>query len=144
MQALRLVLPIAVAVGLGPLIAGLAFSLLAVVLGGFNDPTSLSDLDTFKMIIFYVMFAYIMGAPIALLAGLLVSIWMLWREPNVMVALVAAAAATSIYMGIGALGVLGPAQYTNARSNFILTLVLAELAAAGCCFSMRFLAPSSL
>jgi len=81
---------------------------------------------------FYVIFAYFLGGPIALVAGMLVSIWMVWRQPNTVVVVAAAVIATCGYIGIGALGYLGLAEMTNARNNFLFTLVLAQIAALGC------------
>jgi len=63
---------------------------------------------------------------------MLVSIWMVWRQPNTVVVVAAAVIATCGYIGIGALGYLGLAEMTNARNNFLFTLVLAQIAALGC------------
>ena len=40
--------------------------------------------------------------------------------------------ATGVYVGIGALGVLGPVQFTNAHSNFPFTLAAAVVPGCGC------------
>jgi hypothetical protein len=85
----------------------------------------------------YIVFAYRGGGVIAVIAGLLVSIWMIRRPPSLLVVIAAAAVATAVFMAAGALGVLGPVEFTNARSNFLFTLVLAVVAATGCWFLMR-------
>jgi hypothetical protein len=133
----RLVMPIVIAVALGPLIAGLAVSMFAVVINILENAGSLATADLLDLFGFYIVFAYVLGSMIALLAGTLMSIWMVWRPPNAFVAIAAAEIATCLYMGIGALGFLGPTEWTNARSNFLFTFVLAATAAAGCWFLTR-------
>jgi len=129
---IRLLMPIVIAVVLGPLIAGLAISLFAVFTSIFSDTAALQFTDVMAMSVFYIMFAYLIGGAIALLAGILVSIWMIWYSPSAVVVTAAAVIATAVYMGIGALGVLGPVEWNNARSNFLFTLVLAVIAANVC------------
>jgi hypothetical protein len=104
-KALRFLIPILIAVVLGPLIAGVAVSLFAVGNSIFNSEVDATVLGMFPV---YIMLAYAVGAPIALLAGLMVSIWMLARAPNLIV------------------------EVTNAHSNFLFTLAAAVVAAAGC------------
>ena len=135
-KLIRFLMPIVIAVALGPLIAGLAVSIFAFGTSIFNNTGSLLMADHFKMSGVYIAFAYILGSAIAVLAGVLVSIWMIWRPPNAIVVIAAAVIATCGYMGVGALG-LGSAEWTNARSNFLFTLVLAVIAAAGCWFLTR-------
>ena len=142
-KLVRFLLPIVIAVVLGPLIAGLAVTLLAVANNIFSHAGTLPWAGLFKMSGVYIVFAYYMGGPIALLAGLLVSLWTVRRPPNLIVVIAAAVIATALYMGVGALGVLGPVEFTNARSNFLSTLVLAVIAATGCWLLMRrFVRPS--
>ncbi len=131
-RLVHLLMPIVIAVALGPLIAGLAVCLLAVASNIFDHAGSLPIADLFKMSGVYIALAYLGGGVIALLAGILVSVWMLSRPPNLLVVIVAASVATCGYLAVGALGWLGPVEYTNARSNFLFTLVLAVIAAAGC------------
>ena len=134
-RIIRFLAPIVIAIVLGPLIAGLALSLLAV---GKNLVDLVGDAGTLPIALLfpwfgiYIIFAYIYGGAIAFLAGLLVSIWMLWRPPSGMIVTAAAAIATIGYLSVAALGFLGAEELTNARSNFWLTLVLAVIAAAGC------------
>ena len=68
-RPVRLLMPIVVAVVLGPLIAGLAVCVLATVSNLLDLADSLPMLYLFKMFGFFVVFAYIKGAGIALLAG---------------------------------------------------------------------------
>jgi hypothetical protein len=136
-KLIRFLMPIVIAVALGPLIAGLAVSIFAFGTSIFDNTGSLPMADILKMSGFYIVFAYFLGSAIAVLAGILVSIWMFWRPPNVIVVIAATVIATCSYMAVGALGYLGPAEWTNAHSNFLLTLVLAVIAAAGCWFLTR-------
>ena len=134
----RLLMPIVIAVALGPLIAGLAVWVLAVATNIYTGAPSIADL--FAMSWVYTVFAYVVGGAIALLAGILVSIWMIWRPPNAIVVIAAAAIATSAYLAVGALGFLGPVELNNARNNFLFVLVAAIVAAAGCwLLTRRFL-----
>ena len=131
-KIVRLLAPIAIAVVLGPLIAGLAVTLFAVVHSVLYDTGGLALADLKELAVFYIIFAYVIGGAIALLAGILVSIWMIWYPPGAIVANAAAVIATIVYMGIGALGVLGPVD-----SSFLFTLVFAVIAANGCWLLMR-------
>ena len=136
-------MPIVIAIVLGPLIAGLAVCLLAVGTNVLDQTGSLAIVELFPMFGVYIAFAYITGGVIAFLAGALVSIWMIWRQPSAVVAVAAAVIATSGYMAVGAVGLLGPEELTNARSNFLFTLVLAVIAAAGCwALTRRFVTAS--
>jgi len=131
-KIVRLLAPIVIAVVLGPLIAGLAVTLFAVVHSVLYDTGGLSLADLKELAVFYIIFAYVIGGAIALLAGILVSIWMIWYPPGAIVANAAAVIATVVYMGIGALGVLWPVD-----SSFLFTLVFAVIAANGCWLLMR-------
>jgi hypothetical protein len=136
-ELFRLVMPIVIAVALGPLIAGLVVSVFAVITNILDNAGSLAIADLLDLFGFYIVFAYVLGTVIALLAGTLVSIWIVWRPASTIVVIAAAVIATGVYMGIGALGFLGPTEWTNARSNFLVTLMLAAIAAAGCWFLTR-------
>jgi hypothetical protein len=129
-------MPIVIAIVLGPLIAGLAVCLFTTIVAIFNQTDALGFVDLLRVLVpmfgFYIAVAYMAGWQIALLAGLLVSIWMIWRPPTLFVAMAAAVIATSGYMAVGAVGLLGPEELINARSNFLFTLVLAVIAAAVC------------
>lgn len=141
-RPVRFLIPIVIAVVLGPLIAGLVIWVFAIA-GSFFDPSgSLPIADLFKMLGVYIVFAYVLGGAIALLAGILVSIWTISRPPSLIVVIAAAVLATSIYLGLGALGFMGPAEVTNARANFPLIFGLAVIAAIGCWLLMRRFAPA--
>ena len=138
--AFRFLMPIVIAVVLGPLVAGLAVCLLALVTNisdRFSGIGSLALSDFPGLFLAYVTFAYVIGAPIALLAGLFVSLWMIRRVPNVLVVTVAAVLATGLFIGVAALGLLGPVQETNGRSNLLFTLVFAVIGALGCWLLIR-------
>ena len=74
---------------LGPLIVGLAVSLFAVVSNIFVHTSSVPTADVFVMSYYFVVFAYFVGSKFAWLSGILVSIWMIWRPPNAIVAIAA-------------------------------------------------------
>jgi hypothetical protein len=133
----RLLLPMVIAVVLGPLVAGLAVCLLAVYTNVSDPATALPLADLFVMFAIYISFAYLEGAPIALLAGLLVSIWMLFRPPGLVVAVVAAALAVALFRLAAEFAWLGPIRGGLALNNFRLLLALAVVAAAVCWLLMR-------
>ena len=140
----RLLMPVVIAVVLGPLIAGLAVCVLAAANGLFNPTVALPIGDQFTMFGVYIVFAYIVGSQIALLAGILVALWMISRPPSLIVAVAAALLATAVFLGLSALDVLGLTELTNARSNFVLIPVLAVTAAVGCWLLTRRFAPRPL
>jgi hypothetical protein len=143
-KPVRLLLPVMIAVVLGPLIAGLAVCLLAVGTSIFEHTGSLLIADLFPMFVFYIIFSYFSGGAIALLAGILVSIWMIWRPPSAIVVIAAAVIATAVYLAVAALGFLGLSEWSNARSNYLFTLVLAVIAATGCWLLTRRFAKASM
>jgi hypothetical protein len=128
----RLLLPIVIAVVLGPLAAGLMFCLLAVFTFVFDQTGGLPLADLLTIFGVYIVFAYIEGGAIALLAGVLVSIWMIWRPPGVVVAIVAATAAIGLFRLAAELGFLSPSGGSLVRNNLTLALVVAVIAAGVC------------
>jgi len=132
LNKIRLVMPIVVAVVLGPLIAGLVFCILATVTNLSDQTGGLPPADLFKMFAVYIIFSYFEGGAIALLAGVLVSIWMIWRPPGLIVAVVAALAAVGLYRLAADLGMLSPPADNAVRNNLALTLVVAVIAASAC------------
>jgi len=134
---MRLLAPIVVALVLGPLVAALAVWLFAIALDLFGPAASLSLADAGGLLVFYVIMAYFIGWPIALLAGVLVSLWMIRRSPSALAVNAAAVIATGVFMAVAATGVLGPVEETNGRSNFWFTLVLAVVAANICWLLMQ-------
>jgi len=125
-------MPIVIAVVLGPLVAGLAVCLLAVGNSIIDQDDWSQSADLRGLSVLYMIFAYLIGGVIALLAGISVSIWMIWHRPNAIVVNAAAVIATVLFMGVGASGFLGLVEETNARSNFVFILVLAVIAANVC------------
>jgi hypothetical protein len=88
--------------------------------------------DLFGMFGVYIMFAYLEGGPIALLAGLLVSIWMIWHPPGLAVAIVAAIIAIGLCRLADEIGVSSPIGGPLVSNNFALMLALAVIAASVC------------
>lgn len=132
----QLLAPVLIAVVLGPLVAGVTVGLFAAALEMLST-ASLSLAEHADLLLFYSIMAYFIGWPVALLAGLLVSLWMIRRPPNALIVNAAAVIATVIFMGVAATGVLGPMEETNGRSNLLFTLVLAVVAANVCWLLMR-------
>ena len=132
MQKIRLLMPIVVAVVLGPLVAGLIFCVLAVSTNLVDQTGGLPIADIFKMFGVYVIFAYLEGGALALLAGLLVSIWMIRHPPGFVVAVVAALASVGLYRLAAEIGILSPSGANLVRNNLALTLVLAVISASVC------------
>jgi hypothetical protein len=133
-KPVRLLMPVVIAVVLGPLIAGLALLLFGTVsnLVTHDYPVDFSDADTFKFLPLLILFAYYEGGPIALVAGLLVSIWMIRRPPGLVIVVAAAIVAIGLFRLAVEVGMFGTNGAPLARHNLVLTLVLGIVAAAGC------------
>jgi hypothetical protein len=129
-------MPIVVAVGLGPLVAGLIVSLLAVSTSLFHQTGELPIVDLLGLCGVYIIFAYVEGGIVALLAGLLVSMWMVWRPASLVVAVAAALASVGLLRLAAEIGMLG-ASGDLMRTNLGLMLVLAVTAAGVCWFLTR-------
>lgn len=136
-RAVTLLAPIVVAVVLGPLVAGLAVGLFAIASYLFDPLASFSLSDDGALLVFDIVLAYYIGWPIALLAGILVSLWMMRSPPSALAVNAAAVLATAGFMGVAATGVLGAVEQFNGRSNFLFTLVAALVAANVCWLLMR-------
>jgi hypothetical protein len=124
----RLLMPIVVAVMVGPLIGGLIFCLLAIYTSFFDPATPVADL--FVMFGIYIGGAYLIGGPVALLAGLLVSIWMIWRQPSFVAVNAAAIAAIGLCFLSDRIGLSGPIPIVS--NNLGLMLAVAIIAANVC------------
>ncbi len=125
-KLVRFLMPIIIAVALGPLIAGIAATVLALIINLVDRTSAPPIADAVSMSTVYIV-AYLTGAALALLAELLV----LWRAPCFAVVVAAAVIATTAYMGACALSLFG-APDTNAQSSFVFTLIFAVTAAADC------------
>jgi hypothetical protein len=120
-----------IAVILGPLIAGIALSAffalaLALFVTHSFAPMTISNasLGASKGALYAFYHSYYVGVPIALIAGLLVGLtWILWRAPNVVIVLSAAALATLIWNFVG---------WSGSLFDLMLALPAVLLAAAGC------------
>jgi hypothetical protein len=122
-RLLRFSLPIVIAGVLGPLIGGLAICLFAA--GQYvvdKDPGPIADL--FGIFPLYMIFAYVLGWPIAVLAGLLVSISMIFRPPGIV-------AAVGLLWLAAAANLMGPLP-NLAYGMLALTLGLSVVAAIAC------------
>jgi hypothetical protein len=136
-RAVTLLAPVVVAVGLGPLVVSIGLWLVNTASGLLDAESSLSLADYRGALVFVVILTYFIGWPIALLAGVLVSLWMIRRPPSALAVNAAAVIATVAFMGVSALGVFGPVEQFNGRSNLLFTLVAALVAANVCWLLMR-------
>jgi hypothetical protein len=135
--AVRTVLTVVIAVAIGPLIAGLAVFLLALASSALDRalwPETFAEFvhDFVQLFIVYVAFSYLAGSGIALLAGILAAVWMIWRPLNLIVVVAAAIVATLVCLFI-------PSDWSFSvrDDNLLVTLVLAVIAAAGCWLLFR-------
>lgn len=129
MKNIRLFMPIVVAVALGPLIAGLVFCALTAANNVFGQIGLPID-DLLKSFGVYILFAYIEGGPVALLAGLLLSIWMIRYPPGFAVANVAAAISVGLFRLAASIDTFSRVNGVDlVRTNFGLTLAVAFIAA---------------
>jgi hypothetical protein len=131
-KLIRLLMPIVIAGVLGPLIAGLIFCLLAVSTSLFDQAGGTPLADLLPMFAVYIGFAYLEGGAIALLAGALVSLWMIWRPPGFLVAIAAAIIAVVIFRLAADSEPLGPIGGGMVRNNLALALALGVIAAGIC------------
>jgi hypothetical protein len=129
-RLLRFSLPIVIAGVLGPLIGGLAICLFAT--GQYvvdKDPGPIADLvGIFPL---YMIFAYVLGWPIAVLAGVLMSIWMTFRAPGIVAAIAATVAAVGLLWLAAAANLMGPLP-NLAYGMLALTLAVSVVAAIAC------------
>jgi hypothetical protein len=136
MTTLRYALPVVIAVVLAPLVAAVPLFLLI-----FGDeivrPTGKSWSDLLGLLVVSVGITYYIGGLIGLIGGLLVSVSMLWRPPNLMTVNVAAIVACGAYFLLGALGLLDRAHLVDVRGDSVFMLGLAVIAATVCWFASR-------
>lgn len=135
----RSLLAVAAAVLLGPLMAAIGLWLMMLVVT-VADPSgflpSLKDAlaGTPNLLTIFIVGSYRVGAAIALIAGLLVAVWMAWRPPNLAVVLAASVAASLIWLAITEPRVfLG----MGARENLFIVPPIAAFAGAACWFLLR-------
>ena len=135
----RALLAVLAAVAVGPLVAAIALWLLLLVTtvadpSGFLPSLKDAVVHAPKLILTLVIAAYRAGAVIALIAGVLVALWMLWRPLNVIVVLAASVAAA-----LAGLALVEPAVFFGAgpREDLWITPPLAAVAGAGCWLLLR-------
>jgi hypothetical protein len=127
---LRFSLPIVIAGVVGPLFAGLAVCLYAAAqFVVATDPGPIAGL--LGLCVLYMMFAYVLGWPIALLAGVLMSMWMMFRAPVLIGVIVATVAAVGFLWLAAAADFMGPLP-NLAYGMLTLTLAVSVVAAIAC------------
>jgi hypothetical protein len=127
---LRLVMPVVIAIVLGPLVGGLLFCLVALVTVLFDQTGGMDGL--LGLFVLYIMFAYFSGGPIALLAGILMSVWMIWRPPNFLAAIGSGLIAVLLFRLADEIGLLDLIGGSLVLNNFALTLAVAAIAGGVC------------
>ena len=135
----RFVVPIMIAVVLGPLIAGVPISLFDVASDIpylFGPAPSLTFADEGRNLVAMVYLSYLIGGPIALLAGFLLSLWMVWRTPSALAVNAAAVTAIIIFVTV-AEGFLGLVDEIKDRFYLLLLMGFAVFAANVCWFLLR-------
>jgi hypothetical protein len=143
--AVRRLLPVAIAVVLGPLVAGLivfACYFGIMIADRANWPPGVGEalLLVAKMFVLIIAIAYFGGALVALIAGVLIALWMLWRPPNLVVVVVAAALGTLaafVTTGRHSVQALVTVSLAQALRELALVMMLAVIAATICWFLMR-------
>ena len=130
-KLLRFLMPIVVAGELGPLAAGLAVCLYAAGRGVVDPIPGATMSDLLGLFELYMVFAYLLGWPIAVLAGLLMSIWMIFRAPGIIGAIVASVAAVGLMWLAAAAGLTGPVP-NLAYGMLAATLAVSVIAAIAC------------
>lgn len=138
-RLLRLLVPIVVAGVLGPLVGSLAVWLYAAGLDAVHPTSGATMSDLFGLFALYLVFAYVLGWPIAVLAGLLMLIWMIFRAPGLVGAVVAAVAAVGLLWLAAAANLLGSVP-NLAYGMLALTLGVSVVAATVCWLLTRPLA----
>jgi len=114
------------------MIAGLLVCLAALFTTIFDWTGALHVTDLPVMFGVYIIFSYILGVPIAFLAGLLMSIWMISRPPGFIVAIGSSDISVGLYRLVAEPGFLSPARTFQARANFALIMALAVISAGFC------------
>src|ERR1700730_14579751 len=79
-KVVRFVLTVAIATVLGPLIGGVAFFLLRVAMQIAQSEFDAADIR--GLLVLMVVAAYVVGGVIAFLAGTIVAVAALWRQPT--------------------------------------------------------------
>lgn len=129
-RLLRFSLPIVIAAVLGPLFAGFAVCLYAAAqFVVATDPGPISGL--LGLCALYMIFAYVLGWPIAVLTGALMSVWMTFRAPGILGVLAATVAAVGLLWLAAAAHLMGPIP-NLAYGMLALTLAVSVVAAIAC------------
>ena len=135
LSVVRFVVPIVVVAVLGPLIASVAVWLSLVVPELFDQASSLASEGGLLSVLageggfllVTVLYAYLIGGPIAFLAGFLLSLWMIWRPPSTLAVNATAVIATIIWLGAAEGGRL--VEETGGREELLCTLAFTVFAA---------------
>ena len=126
----RFLAPVAIATVLGPFLAGLLFFLLTLATVVVDGMGGLVITEMLKIFAVYVAFAYMEGAKIAAVAGVLLAVWMVRRPSGLLAANGAALAAVALFRVAAEANVLNEADAGALRNNFVLYILLAAFAAS--------------
>ena len=92
----RTLLAIAVLTVIGPLFVSVPVSLSVAAGKMMASSPQMQLIDPLGLLLFGLLIGYVVGWPYALLTGVIVAAWSLWRQPTFFVALTAALAANAI------------------------------------------------
>jgi len=139
-SVVRFAVPSVIAVIVGPLVASVGLWLLSATwdpLDLFNPASPFSFAYEGGTAAIVIM-VYVIGGPIALLFGFLLSLWMIWRPPSRLAVNATAVIATAVCLGVTVGGgLVDLVKYSDMRRDLLLTLGFALLAANVCWLVLR-------
>ncbi len=140
--ATRRALAVIIAVGLGPLVAGLIVFVyaLGMVFFAFDNPPQTVGVALTKAAELFgisIIGAYSIGGIVALIAGLLIALWMKWSPPRLSIVLAAVAVAIVAKFAVTEPRAVLLAIVTLPYGRLPIALALGLLAATICWFMMR-------
>ena len=131
-KPIRLLMPIVIALVLGPLIGALVVCAYATWTWAFDEAFRGPVRELFGLFVLYFTFAYLIAWPLALLAGLLMSLWMAFRPPGLVAAVAAALVAVGLLWLGDRLDLLGPADTSLMHQDLAIVVGVSVLAATVC------------
>jgi hypothetical protein len=133
-KPVQMLLAVVIAVVLGPTIGAMAAFLVGFGMyaadGYWWDLSPGSLLAGLRMLVALIIVGYLFAAKIALVAGLLVALWIFWRPPTLGIAVAAALIASCGYALISGVD-------TMFKRDAFVTIAASVIAAAGCWFLTR-------
>jgi hypothetical protein len=134
-KLVRFVLTVAIATVLGPLIGGVTFFLLRVAMEIAQSEFDAADIR--GLFVLMVVGAYVVGGVIAFVAGTIVAVAALWRQPTFAVIIAATVVANVGYFLVTEPQVFLSAGYPIPFGAFTVTLAFSAFAATVCWLLFR-------